>query len=101
HNVNTLDVRNYQGVRTNSSYATGNYDISEKVWAGYGSAEWDLNEDFRFVGGVRYENTVVDAKSYEFNDITKVVTPIYGSKNYGALLPMAHLIYKPSKKNWI
>lgn len=88
---------NYQDV-TNSSYATGNYDATEKVWAGYGSAEWNINEDFRFVGGIRYENTVVDAKSYEFNDKTKVVTPIYGSKNYGAFLPMAHLIYKPSKK---
>lgn len=88
---------NYQDV-TNSSYATGNYDATEKVWAGYGSAEWNINDDFRFVGGIRYENTAVDAKSYEFNDKTKVVTPIYGSKNYGAFLPMAHLIYKPSKK---
>lgn len=88
---------NYQDV-TNSSYATGNYDATEKVWAGYGSAEWNINDDFRFVGGIRYENTAVDAKSYEFNDKTKVVTPIYGSKNYSAFLPMAHLIYKPSKK---
>ncbi|WP_343584416.1 TonB-dependent receptor [Flavobacterium sp.] len=88
---------NYQDA-TNSSYATGNYDATEKVWAGYASGEWDLNEDFRLVGGVRYENTAVDAKSYEFNDITKVVTPVYGTKNYGAFLPMAHLIYKPSQK---
>lgn len=88
---------NYQDA-TNSSYATGNYDATEKVWAGYASGEWDINEDFRLVGGIRYENTAVDAKSYEFNDITKVVTPVYGTKNYGAFLPMAHLIYKPSKK---
>lgn len=88
---------NYQDA-TNSSYATGNYDATEKVWAGYGSAEWDISDDLRFVGGIRYENTVVNAKSYEFNDITKVVTAVYGNKNYGAFLPMAHLIYKPSKK---
>lgn len=88
---------NYQDA-TNSSYATGNYDATENVWAGYGSAEWDISEDLRFVGGIRYENTVVDAKSYEYNDITKEVTAIYGNKNYGALLPMAHLIYKPTQQ---
>lgn len=81
---------------TNSSYATGNYDATENVMAAYVSGEYQLNDDFKLVGGFRYENTDVVANSYEFNDTTKEVTPIQGTKNYDAFLPMLHVLYKPS-----
>lgn len=88
-------VYNYQDA-TNSSYATGNYDAKERVWATYISGEYNFSDFFSVIGGVRYENTDVNAKSYEFNDITKEVTEVFGKKNYDAFLPMLHLIYKPT-----
>lgn len=81
---------------TNSSYATGNYDTKENVWAGYGSLDYQLNESLKIVGGFRYEHTAVEANSFEYNDVSKEVTPIRATKNYSAFLPMLHFIYKPS-----
>ena len=81
---------------TNSSYATGNYDAVENVFATYASGEYQLSDDFKLVGGFRYEHTKVKANSFEYNDTTKEITPISGEKNYSAFLPMLHFIYKPS-----
>lgn len=81
---------------TNSSYATGNYDTTENVFAAYTSGEYKLSDDIELVGGFRYEYTDVDANSFEFNDQSKEVTPINGRKNYDAFLPMFHFIYRPS-----
>ena len=84
--------------KTNSSYATGNYDTTENVIASYVSLEYELSDAIKFVGGLRYENTDVNANSYEYNDTTKEVTPIKATKNYNAFLPMLHMIYKPSNE---
>ncbi|RAJ08874.1 TonB-dependent receptor [Chitinophaga skermanii] len=83
---------------TNSSYATGNYNAHENVLAGYGMTEWNFAPNLTFVGGLRYEYTDVQSDSYQFNDITKVVTPISSKNNFPAILPMGHLIYKPNNK---
>lgn len=81
---------------TNSSYASGNYDAVENVWAAYISGEYQVSDDVKLVGGMRYENTKVEANSYEYNDVSKEVTPISGTKQYDAVLPMLHVIYKPT-----
>lgn len=83
---------------TNSSYAAGNYNATEKVGAGYVMGEWDLNTQLKMVGGLRYEYTSNHTDSYIYNDITKKVSPVSGSKNVPAVLPMLHLIYKPSER---
>ncbi|WP_293304913.1 TonB-dependent receptor [Pedobacter sp. UBA5917] len=83
---------------TNSSYATGNYQATEKVGAGYAMGEWDLNTQLKMVGGLRFEYTANHTDSYVYNDITKKVSPVSGNKNTPAVLPMLHLIYKPSDK---
>lgn len=83
---------------TNSSYATGNYDAVEDVAAVYAMGEWDINIKLSLVGGMRFEYTAVTANSYIYNDITKEVSPVTGTKNVPAFLPMAHLIYKPNNK---
>lgn len=83
---------------TNSSYATGNYNASEKVGAGYAMGEWDLNKQLKAVGGMRFEYTSNHTDSYIYNDITKKSSPVSGSKNVPAMLPMLHLIYKPNDK---
>lgn len=83
---------------TNSSYATGNYDATEKVTAGYAMGEWDLNANWKIVGGMRFEHTSDVSNSYIYNDITKKVSPVSGSKSVPAVLPMLHFIYKPNDK---
>lgn len=83
---------------TNSSYAAGNYDATEKVGAGYLMGEWKLDAELQLVGGMRFEYTSNETNSYIYNDITKKVSPVTGSKNVPAVLPMLHLIYKPNEK---
>ena len=83
---------------TNSSYAAGNYNAVEKVGAGYVMGEWDLNTELKMVGGLRFEYTSNRTDSYIYNDITKKVSPVSGSKNVPATLPMLHFIYKPNEK---
>lgn len=81
---------------TNSSYAAGNYHATENVAAAYFSGEYQLSDDLKMVGGFRYENTSVEANSFEYNDVSKEVTLVRGTKTYDALLPMLHFIYKPT-----
>ncbi|MBX9449038.1 MAG: TonB-dependent receptor [Taibaiella sp.] len=83
---------------TNSSYATGNFDATEQVAAGYGMAEWTVTPATTLVGGLRYEHTFVKSNSYEYNDITKEVSPLSSSKSVPAILPMLHLIHKPTER---
>ncbi len=83
---------------TNSSYATGNYDAVEKVGAGYLMGEWNITKQLTFVPGLRYEYTDVTMNSYQYNDITKKVTPVTGTKSFPSVLPMAHLIFKPNEQ---
>ncbi|MBE9601699.1 TonB-dependent receptor [Pedobacter sp. MC2016-24] len=81
---------------SNSSYATGNYQATEKVGAGYLMGEWDLRPQLKMVGGMRFEYTSDLSNSFLYNDITKKVSPVSGSKQVPAVLPMLHLIYKPN-----
>ncbi|SEW52875.1 TonB-dependent receptor [Chitinophaga arvensicola] len=83
---------------TNSSYATGNYDAVEKVGAAYAMGEWDLTSELKMVGGLRFEYTSDRSNSFVYNDITKKVSPVSGSKDVPAVLPMLHFIYKPNEK---
>lgn len=83
---------------TNSSYATGNYDATEKVGAAYAMGEWSIHSMLKMVGGLRYEYTSNKTNSFAYNDITKTLSPVSGSKNVPALLPMLHFIYKPNEK---
>lgn len=81
---------------SNSSYATGNYNATEKVGAGYVMGEWDWNTQLKVVAGLRFEYTSDRSNSFVYNDITKKVSPVSGSKHVPAVLPMLHFIYKPN-----
>lgn len=84
--------------KTNSAMATSNYDATEKVIAAYGMGEWKMNNKSTLVGGLRFENTEVETHSYRYNAGTKAITPVEGTKQYPAVLPMLHYIYRPMEK---
>jgi TonB-dependent receptor len=77
--------------RIRSVIVNGNdYDVAETVLAGYGLIDWS-GERFRFVGGLRYEDTQTEAHN-RFNraDNAAFVTT---SGGYGDWLPSAALTY--------
>lgn len=79
------------------STAPAFYSGNEDVWAGFAMGEWNINEQFDLVGGVRYEHTHLKYNGYEIieTDEDTSIEPITNKSDFGAFLPMLHLKYKP------
>jgi TonB-dependent receptor len=70
---------------------TEDYDLDERVIAGYLMSEINLTADILLVPGVRYEHTRVLTSGFDFDSDTEVLTPLSDERSYGQIFPMAHL----------
>jgi TonB-dependent receptor len=94
HFTNTPDYQKVQafalasGLLTGAQVNSANYNLIERVSAGYLMNTLDLNKRFRLVAGVRFEATHVDTRS--FDDATGTVS-IPGGSDYLDVLPSVAL----------
>lgn len=83
----------------NRSVETGDYDASEKVYAGYIMAEVNIFKDIMILPGIRYEktNTRYDGLAGELKgNLGQIGTlkDTVGGQNYKEFFPMFHLRYR-------
>jgi hypothetical protein len=76
---------------------TGNYGVTEDIYAGYAQASYQVG-DLTLLGGLRYEKTKVESDA--IRNTGGVLTPTSNSGSYGNWLPSAHLQWKPAR-DWI
>lgn len=76
--------------RFNASVAapTGDYEVKEDVFAGYGQVSYRFG-DLTLLGGLRYERTEVESDAVRSSGGT--LTPVSNSGSYGSWLPSVHL----------
>ncbi|MGD8727550.1 MAG: TonB-dependent receptor, partial [Gemmatimonadales bacterium] len=72
---------------------TENYDLDERVLAGYAMAEINVTPSLLLVAGARYEHTNVETAGFAYDPDEETLTPTTGSNKYGNVFPMAHLRY--------
>lgn len=88
------------------------YTYQEYVYAGYGMAEFHINERMMLLGGVRLEYTDLSMEGDSLGDIViyfnpetglletqKPVYTLHSGSKYLAVLPMLHFKFSPNKKN--
>ena len=73
---------------TTASPPTGDYEVKEDVYAGYGQVSYKIG-DLTLLGGLRYERTKVESDAVR--STAGVLTPVSNSGEYGNWLPSAHL----------
>jgi TonB-dependent receptor len=71
---------------------TGDYEVTEDVFAGYVQASYEFG-DFTLLGGLRYERTEVESEAVRASG--GLLTPVNNSGSYGDWLPSLHLQWKP------
>ena len=69
------------------------YDLIEKVAAGYFMNTVDLSSKWRLIAGLRVESTTEDGTNFLFNNVTNTVGPNKFNGSYITLLPSAALKY--------
>jgi TonB-dependent receptor len=69
---------------------TGDYDLDERVLAGYAMTELNLTPRLLLVPGVRYEHTQVNTAGFDYDAATDALTPVSDEHDYGRLFPMVH-----------
>jgi len=67
---------------------TGDYDVTEDVFAGYAQASYKIG-DLTLLGGLRYEKTEVSSDAARLSG--GVLTPVSNSGDYDNWLPSLHL----------
>ena len=72
------------------------YDLIEKVSAGYVMNTIDLSSRWRLIAGLRVEATSENGTNFLFNNIANTITPNKFSGSYITLLPSAALKYAVS-----
>lgn len=72
---------------------TNNYELNERVAAGYVMSEVNLTPSFLLVPGVRFEHTKFTGDGFEFDSEAETLTPSSGEKSYGRFFPMIHARY--------
>jgi TonB-dependent receptor len=95
-----------------AEFVGSRYTYQEHVYAAYGMAEFQINEQMMLLGGLRMEYTELDMQADSlgkievfFNPVTGLLEtskPVYGvssGSKYVALLPMVQFKYSPNKKN--
>ncbi len=71
--------------------ASGSYDGSEKIMAGYGMIDWYIIKNFRIVTGVRYETT-------NMNTVSKDSARPQGLIDEQDVLPSINMVYQLSSE---
>jgi TonB-dependent receptor len=72
---------------------TNDYDLSERILAGYVLTEINVLPQLMFLPGLRYEHTRVQSAGFDFDPDTEELTPTTGEKSYGSVFPMVHARY--------
>ncbi len=70
---------------------TENFDIKERVAAGYVMSEINVSPSFTILPGVRYEYTNLKSSGISWDSESEQLTPTQGANSYGNLFPMVHL----------
>lgn len=66
------------------------YEGDQNIMAGYGMIDWDINDRFRIVGGVRYEQTDMSVRNTHLLDSAKIKS---GEINQNDILPSVNAIF--------
>ncbi|MGH1364196.1 MAG: TonB-dependent receptor [Calditrichia bacterium] len=71
------------------------YEVKERVVAGFGMIELNVSEKFTLIPGVRFEQTNDETQGFEFDSEleTTVASPV-AEESYGNFFPMMHLRYR-------
>lgn len=69
---------------------TEDYDLSERVLAGYVMAEVNLSPRFLLLPGFRYEHTAFEGAGFSWDSDTEELTPTSTDRSYSNLFPMVH-----------
>jgi TonB-dependent receptor len=72
---------------------TNDYDLTERILAGYVMTEINVTPRFLILPGVRYEHTEVQTAGFDYDPDTEELTPTTGEKSYGSVFPMLHARY--------
>jgi TonB-dependent receptor len=103
HFTNTADYEKVQafvianGLLTGGGVNSNNYDLIERVSAGYLMNTIDLSSRFHLVTGVRFEATHVDTQSFVVDPNTNVGAFVPGGSDYLDVLPSVSLRYALTK----
>ena len=76
------------------------YNLIEKVSAGYVMNSVDLSNRFRLVAGLRFEHTSDDVSNFAFGD-NNIVVPNKFSGSYTTVLPSASLKYTVGSNSYL
>ena len=74
------------------------YDLIEKVSAGYVMGTIDLSSRWRLIAGLRVEATSENGTNFLFNNVANTISPNNFSGSYITLLPSAALKYAVSSE---
>lgn len=73
---------------------TNDYEIDERVIAGFVMSEINLTPDLMVLPGVRYEHTRFEGTGFAFDPEEETLAPQTGEKDYGHVFPAVHLRYR-------
>ncbi len=76
---------------TTTAAPTGDYSLTEDVYAGYGQASYKMG-DLTVLAGLRYERTEVSSDAQR--NTGGVLTPVSNSGGYDSWMPSVHLEWK-------
>lgn len=83
-----------------AEYITANYDASETITATYLMADYQLSSKLSAIAGVRYENTSLEYRGFEFDEDEEIATQSASvADSYGNFMPGVHFKYDLSKNN--
>lgn len=77
------------------------FDVSEQHYSAYAMANWEINEHWLLVSGVRLTDTRTKVSGYTYLKDKAEVKPSTEKKSYLSVLPSLHLKYSPDElTNW-
>lgn len=101
-NLNFSDASTFETNPIEDEFLAGNFDVDEKVYAGYLMANQKLSENVSVLAGIRVENTQISSLGNEVifdeeGDFDSV-NQIRDESSYTNVLPGIHLKYDPSNR---
>ncbi|MBK7105596.1 MAG: TonB-dependent receptor [Ignavibacteriae bacterium] len=91
--IGSLDLDNsslFEKEDKPDEYAASNFNAAENVIAGYLQLNQNLGNSISMIAGIRFEQTDIDFKGYQFDEATEDVTSTTGKDNYSNFLPGIH-----------
>lgn len=93
--VGDLDLSSseFEGEQDLSELA-GNFEASEEIFGAYAMLEQNLSKDFKFIAGLRVEQTNLEYEGFRYDDDAGTLDPTGRSTNdYVNILPGLHMRY--------